>query len=105
MIRTFRVNSINISITTTTKQRAALRYELRGLQIESHRQPMAGNLQLISVIEAINFVLLWKGRHLDTHACKRNKHKHALSLSGINTRACTQLLLHTHKNTQAHKET
>ena len=47
-----------------------LRYELIGLQIESHRQPMAGNLQIISVIEAINFVLLWKGNHLDTHACK-----------------------------------
>lgn len=43
---------------------------------------MAGNLQLISVIEAINFVLLWKGNHLDTHACK-DTHTYINTLSQI----------------------
>lgn len=36
---------------------------------------MVGNLQLISVIEAINFVLLWKGNHLDIHVCKTHIQK------------------------------
>jgi len=101
-LRKVGINSINISIYNNNKTecRVEILYELMGLQTESHRQPMAGNLQLISVIEAINFVLLWKGDHLDTHACK-NKHththtrthahtyKHNLSLSDTNTNRCT----------------
>lgn len=52
---------------------------------------MADNLQLISVIEAINFVLLWKGKplkhsmqartHTNTHDTNRSKHTHSFLLS------------------------
>lgn len=68
-----------------------LRYEFIGIQIESHRQPVLDNLQLISVIEAINFVLLWKGNRLDTHACK-NAQTYSLTSQSLtqNTHAISQ---------------
>lgn len=49
----------------TRKPSSDLRYKLTGFQTESHKQSMQNNLQLISVIEAFHFVLLWKAlRHL-----------------------------------------
>lgn len=50
--------------------------------MENHRQPIAGNLQIISVIEAINFVLLWKGNHLmlmNTHSYTYDTNKHTFT--------------------------